>query len=372
MSQGTYSLSNQTRTAFRSALNTLLLVIATRNSGATAPPDLREYMHWPDTTAGVLKRRNAANSAWVIERTLEETFVTTRSSNTILGVKDRDKMFRATATFTQTLDAAATLTDGWFTHYRVDAGTTVTFDPNGSETIDGATTKVVIGPDSGVIWCSGSTLHTIGFSKNSYYNRTVMIGDPTPRFGGTGVDPGVEIHSIGSGAFKTMASWANSANGNVLNAVKARSGVVGTHAIVQADDAMYTIFCYGSDGTTVRQAARLEAKIDGTPGASDMPGRWSFYTTPDGSATPVENLRIRASGQLTQRPGVAIPAGGALTMGCTFSSTADFGVFVGSGAPTIAAAKGSLYLRSDGSSASTRAYIATDSSGSWAAITTAS
>lgn len=66
-----------------------------------------------------------------------------------------------------------------------------------------------------------------------------------------------------------------------------------------------------------------------------------------------------------------IPAGGSLTCGVLQTSTAAFGVFVGSGAPTLAAAKGSLYLRSDGSSTSTRAYIATDSAGTWTAITTA-
>lgn len=67
----------------------------------------------------------------------------------------------------------------------------------------------------------------------------------------------------------------------------------------------------------------------------------------------------------------AIPAGGNSTMGATFSSTANFGVFCGSGVPTISAAKGSLYLRSDGA-INARAYIATDSVGTWTAWNTAS
>jgi hypothetical protein len=45
----------------------------------------------------------------------------------------------------------------------------------------------------------------------------------------------------------------------------------------------------------------------------------------------------------------AIPAGGTAGVGFTFSSTANFGSFFGSGAPTLTAARGSLYLRSDGS-----------------------
>jgi hypothetical protein len=66
----------------------------------------------------------------------------------------------------------------------------------------------------------------------------------------------------------------------------------------------------------------------------------------------------------------AIPAGGTAGTGLKFSSTSNFGVFFGSGAPTLAAAQGSLYLRSDGSSTSTRAYINTNGSTTWTAITT--
>jgi hypothetical protein len=47
------------------------------------------------------------------------------------------------------------------------------------------------------------------------------------------------------------------------------------------------------------------------------------------------------------------------------------GIFFGTGAPTFSAGKGSLYLRSDGSSTSTRAYINTDGATTWAAVTTA-
>lgn len=66
----------------------------------------------------------------------------------------------------------------------------------------------------------------------------------------------------------------------------------------------------------------------------------------------------------------ALTSGGSLAMGFVASSTANFGVYFGSGAPGISAAKGSLYLRSDGSGTTDRAYIATDGSGTWTALTT--
>lgn len=66
----------------------------------------------------------------------------------------------------------------------------------------------------------------------------------------------------------------------------------------------------------------------------------------------------------------AIPAGGTAGAGLMVSSTANFGVFFGSGAPTLSAAKGSLYLRSDGTSTSTRAYVNTDGGTTWTNFTT--
>lgn len=50
---------------------------------------------------------------------------------------------------------------------------------------------------------------------------------------------------------------------------------------------------------------------------------------------------------------------------------ADIEILSGSGAPSMAAPKGSLYLRTDGSTTNDRAYINTDGSTTWTALTTA-
>jgi aspartate carbamoyltransferase regulatory subunit len=79
---------------------------------------------------------------------------------------------------------------------------------------------------------------------------------------------------------------------------------------------------------------------------------------------------VSTTGQLSVQGVTAPPASGAVTAGILMSSTANFGIFYGSGAPTFSAARGSLYLRTDGSSTSTRAYINTNASTTWTAITT--
>ena len=49
-----------------------------------------------------------------------------------------------------------------------------------------------------------------------------------------------------------------------------------------------------------QQAAKIHAEVDGTPGQDDMPGALVFSTTPDGSASPYnqERMRITGSGQM--------------------------------------------------------------------------
>lgn len=81
---------------------------------------------------------------------------------------------------------------------------------------------------------------------------------------------------------------------------------------------------------------------------------------------------ISTTGQLSVQTSTAPPAAGASTSGIKFSSTANLGLFWGSGAPTFSAAQGSLYLRTDGSSSSTRAYMNSTGSTTWVAVTTAS
>jgi hypothetical protein len=88
-----------------------------------------------------------------------------------------------------------------------------------------------------------------------------------------------------------------------------------------------------------------------------------------GAATSVTTLS--ATGNITADSNVALVAGGAAAFIATNTAN-SMGIYVGSGAPTVSAAQGSLYLRSDGSSTSTRAYINTNGTTGWAAITTAS
>lgn len=81
---------------------------------------------------------------------------------------------------------------------------------------------------------------------------------------------------------------------------------------------------------------------------------------------------VRTTGQILAQSGTAIPAGGAAGAGFVFSTTSNFGIFFGSGPPTLSAAQGSLYLRSDGSTTFNRIYVNTNGATTWTSVTTAS
>ena len=100
--------------------------------------------------------------------------------------------------------------------------------------------------------------------------------------------------------------------------------------------------------------------INGTTGAVTVTGTF-------GAATSVTSLA--ATGTVTARSASGLTAGGAAGFIGT-NVAAGMGIYFGSGAPTVAAAKGSLYLRSDGSGVADRAYINTNGSTTWTAIST--
>lgn len=67
-----YVIDNQSASAFRADLNLLLQAVVTQNSSATAPATTYANMIWYDTANNQLKKRNEADSAWVILGTVDE------------------------------------------------------------------------------------------------------------------------------------------------------------------------------------------------------------------------------------------------------------------------------------------------------------
>lgn len=172
----------------------------------------------------------------------------------------------------------------------------------------------------------------------------------------------------------------------------------GTSAILNGGVTMY------GDGATVNQLVIADTRAYSTPGEvrqifackytsggsyqvmSDIRGGklnatdgnqlgyLDIYVNNNSGVTKIARFDSTALGvsvPITASNGTAIPAGGTAGAGIMVSSTANFGVFFGSGAPTLSAAKGSLYLRSDGSGIADRMYVNTNGSTTWTNVVTA-
>jgi len=82
---------------------------------------------------------------------------------------------------------------------------------------------------------------------------------------------------------------------SILNRAR---GTYGSPTIVSSGDQLGNVLFQGYDGSAYRSAASIEAQVDGTPGASDMPGRLTFKTTPDGATAATERMRIDNAGRV--------------------------------------------------------------------------
>lgn len=78
---GTNIIPNGSGSAVRADLNDALLALFSQNSSATAPPETVAYMTWADTSTGLYKIRNAANSGWITLYQLDGEWTTIALEN---------------------------------------------------------------------------------------------------------------------------------------------------------------------------------------------------------------------------------------------------------------------------------------------------
>lgn len=65
-------IDNAVGATVRADINSALAALVANSSNATEPATMYAYQWWADTTAGVMKQRNAANTAWLTKFSLSE------------------------------------------------------------------------------------------------------------------------------------------------------------------------------------------------------------------------------------------------------------------------------------------------------------
>ena len=129
----------------------------------------------------------------------------------------------------------------------------------------------------------------------------VVKGHTTPLLNSTGNSYSLSVLGT-TGATSGIGLGAFVASGSAINASfdfeRSGTGTIGGHAINPANSFLGTIRFNGSDGTDYQTSATIQGTLDGTPAVGSMPGRILFSTTPSGTVTPVERMRIDSAGRL--------------------------------------------------------------------------
>ena len=152
-------------------------------------------------------------------------------------------------------------------------------------------------------------------------NDTVVVGQSAPDTTLSGGTPAFQV--IGSG-FDSSAAFIRRQSTQYAPSImlaKSRSVSVGSHTIVQDNDELGGIIFIGDDGTDLdTYGATIQAKIDGSPAANNMPTELLFSTNA-GSSTVTERMKIGKNGDVTISDGDLII--GTSGHGISFAVTSD-------------------------------------------------
>ena len=338
-----YVIANGTGAAVRSDLNGALAAIVSQNSSATEPSPTYAYQRWADTTAGVMKMRNGANSAWISLYELDGTFLASDIS-LAAGSAAAPSLFFTGDTNTGIYSPGADqigISTGGTSRIVVDGSGNVNIDSN-TFYVDAGNNRVGIGTTSpeSLLHLNGDVTAfriTRGSAIGFLYNTGTATTDPfriqsnggpvdiytagsQPITFATGTTERARIDSSGRLLVGTSSARANFINdtaspklqieGEVnISAVRTDATafpswlILGKtrstgNTIVQSDDIIGRIAFEGNDGSEFVDAAFISAEVDGTPNANVMPGRLVFSVTADGTASPTESMRINNAGEL--------------------------------------------------------------------------
>lgn len=241
---------------------------------------------------------------------------------------------------------------------------------------DTATSDFICGADNDNLGVQGRFID-MGICSSGYSGVTSALGivkSVSVTAGGTGYQVGniltlstgdadctVEVLTLSGSAVATVGIVSN--GNNYTTGTKATTGGSGTGCTINVLTLLDLSGSSPNDGYLYVSGGNLTLATDDSVAGKTI----KMFT--QGQATADERFRVDNTGAVVM-PVSAPTAGGTTGRGLRLGSTANFGVFFGSGVPTLSAAQGSLYLRTDGSSTTTRMYVNTNGTTGWTHVVT--
>lgn len=132
------------------------------------------------------------------------------------------------------------------------------------------------------------------WTGTNIFTLKVAIGDnDAMTINGSATTSMLAVHVDDGAAEQNIELHRHSTNaiGPILYGAKSR-GTGASPTIVADNDSLLSIYAVGYDGTDYATAGAIHCYVDDTPGSDDMPGRWEFQVSPNGSQTLATALTI--------------------------------------------------------------------------------
>lgn len=147
----------------------------------------------------------------------------------------------------------------------------------------------------GFIWGTGSAGATEFMRIQS---DALLIGHPTA-VQVAGIPAKVQIvRNQGGYEGIDLAHYENDSAGFSIAFGKSRGATNGTHTVVQNNDGIMGLNCFGSNGTGFWRAAWIRGFVDAAVAGNSVPGRLMFGTTKAGDTDSTEWMRIANAGSV--------------------------------------------------------------------------
>lgn len=264
---------------------------------------------------------------------------------------------------------------------------------SGTVTINGTATGIVALPANstvGGVAIATSSSATVPFTLTGSNAAALAVGQngaTNPAFNidtstATSVN-GINIKSNATGTAPVLSVISSATNENLsiqakgtgtISIATVSSGTVSIGSALVVSKVASAAFNVGANGSTnpvLVVNSNTASVATGISVIGAAAGAGVAVNAISSGTNEALQLNGKGTGNVVIQAATATPAGGSGTAALLFGTTSGFGVYYGSGAPTVTAAQGSLYIRSDGSSTSTRLYVNTTGSTTWTNFTSA-
>jgi len=175
-------------------------------------------------------------------------------------------------------------------------------------------TNVAAGTAAAPAICAGNDVNTgmyssaadeIAFATNGVVRANIDSsgnvgvgtgGDATPEGVAGAGSKQLTVKATGSYAQVNVFSRTTTGDASYINLCKSRGSAAGNFTIITAGDTVGAVNFSGATGTEFRPCATISGVSDATPSSTSMPGRLIFATTPAGSLSATERMRIANDG----------------------------------------------------------------------------